>query len=185
MLQIQVSGLVFQPGLGTAGGSSPAGPVFSWAPGTEVAQWTDGAGVHNTDYPTFAATVDFFTLVDVVLDFTGITNLVAHNCPALIHIQANSCYGPLASVDVSNSPALVNLGVTGSGLTSLNVTGCSGLATVYCYSNVLTSLDMSSCPALTYLSCEYNQLGTINLTGCFNLVTFAAFNNPAPVVIGP
>ena len=53
--------------------------------------------------------------------------------------------------------------------TSLDVSGCSALQTLYCYDNQLTSLDVSGCSALWELRCYGNQLTSLDLTDCVNL----------------
>lgn len=66
----------------------------------------------------------------------------------------------------------------GTGLTSLNLSGCTNLAILYCrYNNQLTSLNVSDCTNLTELYCNGNQLTTLNVSGCKNLEILYCFNN--------
>jgi hypothetical protein len=51
-------------------------------------------------------------------------------------------------------------------VSSLNVSGCTGLTELHCGSTQLTSLNVSSCSALEYLNCEWSQLTGLNVSGC-------------------
>ena len=64
-----------------------------------------------------------------------------------------------------------------SRLTSLDVSGCTSLTSLYCSSNQLTSLDVSSCTALTNLSCFSNQLTSLNVSGCTALTELDCWGN--------
>ncbi len=54
-------------------------------------------------------------------------------------------------------------------MTSLNLTGCTALATLTCRSNHLTSLNLSGLNALTELHCGDNTFTSLQLSGLPNL----------------
>lgn len=75
-----------------------------------------------------------------------------------------------------------------SSLTSLNVSNCSKLQTVYCYSTALTGLtitgksnltrlDCHNCTSLKYIYCYNDNLTTLNVTGCTALERLDCYYN--------
>jgi len=62
-------------------------------------------------------------------------------------------------------------------VSSLTLTGCSDLQTLYCYNGILTELDLSGCPNLTHVGCSYNQINSLDLSGCPNLKYLICFMN--------
>jgi hypothetical protein len=176
MIASQVNNQVFSSGA-VVGGSPPV-PAVVWSPGNNFVQWTDGSGVYSTDYPTFVATVDLLTLSSINLTFSAVTHFEAHHCPLLTSIQANSGIGPLVSLDVSDSAALVILGASFTGLSNLNVTGCTALSSLTCTDNhSLTILDLSTCSALTSLNCNACSLTYLDLSGLSALTSVICYGN--------
>jgi len=51
-------------------------------------------------------------------------------------------------------------------ITSLNLSNCKSLSTLYCSANQLTQLDLSDCVALTHLNCTNNQLIRLDFSNC-------------------
>ena len=75
-----------------------------------------------------------------------------------------------------------------SSLTTLNVSNCSKLQTVYCYSTALTGLtitgkpnltrlDCHNCTSLKYIYCYNDNLTTLNVTGCTALERLDCYYN--------
>ena len=65
---------------------------------------------------------------------------------------------------------LTFLSIKKNGLTSLNVSGCVALETLYCnWDGSLTSLNVSGCVALETLDCGGNKLTNLNVSGCVAL----------------
>lgn len=75
-----------------------------------------------------------------------------------------------------------------SSLTSLNVSNCSKLQTVYCYSTALTGLtitgkpnltrlDCHNCTSLKFIYCYNDNLTTLNVTGCTALERLDCYYN--------
>ena len=70
-------------------------------------------------------------------------------------------------------------------LKTLNVSGCSGLLTLYCNGTsssigALTSLNVSGCTALRTLNCAYNKLTSLNVSASTNLVELRCNSNYLP-----
>ncbi|WP_244869680.1 InlB B-repeat-containing protein [Porphyromonas uenonis] len=86
----------------------------------------------------------------------------------------------LTSLDISGCTALTTLYCSYSQLTSLDVSKNTALTTLYCSNNQLTSLDVSNCTTLTSLDCKDNQLASLNASGCTALAesNFKCQNNP-------
>lgn len=69
------------------------------------------------------------------------------------------------SLNLSGMTALTSLVMTGSRITTLNVSGCAALETLECDNNeVLSTLTLTGCASLQSLSCNYNMLGAVNLS---------------------
>ena len=83
----------------------------------------------------------------------------------------------LTSLDLSGCTALATFECYNNQLTSLDVSGCTALTTLFCYRNQLTSLDVSGCTALTWLECYVNQLTSLDLSGCVALTKLKCWVN--------
>jgi|GEM_PF-1439534 type II secretory pathway pseudopilin PulG len=78
------------------------------------------------------------------------------------------------SVDVNGNPsgAITQISCPSNALTSLNVSGCSGLQSLNCDYNPLTSLNLGGCSSLQTLSCQYSHsLTPFDFSGCPSLQT--------------
>jgi Leucine-rich repeat (LRR) protein len=54
-------------------------------------------------------------------------------------------------------------------LTSVDVSGCSNLAVLWCNNNQITSLDLNGCISLQGLYCQQNRLTELDVTGLIGL----------------
>jgi len=70
----------------------------------------------------------------------------------------------LTSLDLSGLTGLQSLDCTNNKLAVLNLTGCTALLQVLCSSNRLTALDLSDCP-LNNVDCRYNYLESVTGIG--------------------
>ena len=87
------------------------------------------------------------------------------------------CSNDLTSLDVSNCVTLDTLFCNDNKLTSIDVSGCTSLQYLLCDNNELTSLDVSGCSSLQLFSCTNNRLTNINLSDCIGLQIFWCDNN--------
>lgn len=94
------------------------------------------------------------------------------------------CYNnPLTTLDVSSNTALTYLdcapvdSYTGTKLTSLNVSGCTNLETLYCYNTNITSLNVNNCTKLKILDCHNTKLTSLQVTHKSNLTNLSARGN--------
>ena len=62
-------------------------------------------------------------------------------------------------------------------LTTLNISGCTGIGTLDCSYNEITSLDVSGCTGLTELTCTKNQLSALTLPSLPSLQKLVCNNN--------
>ena len=83
----------------------------------------------------------------------------------------------LKILDIRNNPNFSGLKCNNCSLTSLSVSGCTGLTTLICNNNQLTSLDVSSLSNLTELKCHYNKLASLNVSNKTKLTTLYANAN--------
>ncbi len=83
----------------------------------------------------------------------------------------------LTSLDVSGCTSLTSLYCSSNQLTSLDVSSCTALTNLSCFSNQLTSLNVSGCTALTKLDCRSNQLTSLDISGCTALTTLDCYSN--------
>ena len=109
----------------------------------------------------------------------ALTTLNVEGCSALKQIYAGSNNFTeltiknlyyLQSVNVSNNPSMTKLDcIHNISLTSLNMTGCTGLKELNCSHNNLTSLDVSWLTNLNDFNCSYNNLTSLDLSGLTKL----------------
>ena len=83
----------------------------------------------------------------------------------------------LKILDIKNNPNFSGLKCNNCSLTSLSVSGCTGLTKLICNNNQLTSLDVSSLSNLTELRCHYNKLASLNVSNKTKLTTLYANSN--------
>ena len=165
---------------------------------------------------------DNLTAITGLADCTALTYLDCEDCaittlpgvnnmPNLQTLWArnNQLTGPfevsnkpnLQSLRVRGNTGLTQLRCTNNALTSLDVTGCTGLDFLFCEVNsslssisgltsctalrffgcdycAFTSLDMTFCPGLESLYCYNNQLTSLNVTGLTALLNLNSKNNP-------
>jgi len=81
------------------------------------------------------------------------------------------------TLDVSGCTALNWLYCYSNQLTALDVSGCTALDAIDCRANQLTALNVSGCIALTDLNCRANQLTALNVSGCTALTGLNCRNN--------
>ena len=92
-------------------------------------------------------------------------------------LHTRSDVNQLTTLDVTGCTALAELYCYNNQLTTLDVTGCTALGNLYCNNNQLTTLDVTGCTALESLSCGFNQLTALNVTGCTALEDLHCYNN--------
>jgi prepilin-type N-terminal cleavage/methylation domain-containing protein len=90
---------------------------------------------------------------------------------------------PLTSINISGCSGLTGqlwwsygANITAQ-LTSLKVAGCSGITALGCDGHNLTSINLSGCTALTAFYCSSNQLTSIDISSCPNLAIFSCDHN--------
>jgi hypothetical protein len=83
----------------------------------------------------------------------------------------------LTSLDVSGLTALAQLFCSTNSLTSLDVSGLTSLNLLACNANSLTSLDVSGLTALTTLNCSTNSLTSLDVSGLTALNGLSCNNN--------
>ena len=107
--------------------------------------WIDTNGTFTNDLATFQATADYATVTSMVFGGTGLlTSLTG----------------------LSGLPTLATLDCNTNALTTLDLTGCGALTSLYCYSCGITgTLDVSPCTALTILYCADNVMLTAGVDG--------------------
>ena len=129
----------------------------AWAPATEQVTWIDTNGTFTNDLATFQATADYATVTSMVFGGTGLlTSLTG----------------------LSGLPTLATLDCNTNALTTLDLTGCGALTSLYCYSCGITgTLDVSPCTALTILDCNTNpNLTGLTLTGLIALGSLSCYS---------
>lgn len=96
-------------------------------------------------------------------------------------LQVLKCdYHELESLDVSHNAALVELYVSGNGMTELNVTNTPKLVRLYAQYNMIASIDLTDKPVLRMLMLGENNLASLDITGCSPsaLLGFTCAMNP-------
>ena len=86
--------------------------------------------------------------------------------------------GMVGAMDLSDCSELTYLYCYSNELTDLDISGCTALQKVYCYRNQLTSLDVTNNTNLTLLACYSNQLSELDLSQNTQLTYLACYSNP-------
>ena len=112
--------------------------------------------------------INAVTQIDVafqwISDLTGIGYFTS-----LQHLKCNNNTS-LTSLDVSGCTGLQSLDCNTTGITSLDVSGFTGLQTLRCYNNSsLASLNVSGCTGLQTLICYNTSITSLDVSGCTSL----------------
>ena len=110
--------------------------------------------------------LSFNTLSVVNINLSGCTNL------KMDFLNGNSFMnGKLETLDVSDCPGVQNMIMFSKvpQLTSVDVSGCTNLQSLYTDGGNLTTLDVSGCTSLQTLNCRNHPLTTLDVSGCINL----------------
>lgn len=122
------------------------------------------------------------------LNSNNLTGVIDQTFPADVSIELECANNQLTYFNVSDCTSLMRLDVSGctalaslycynNQLVSLNVSDCTALKKLSCHKNQLTSLDISKCTALTNLYCYNNQLTTLDISDCTALNVLVCYNN--------
>ena len=133
-------------------------------------------------------------LEDLDCSGNGMTSLEISDCSNLVYLFCgNNSYNSLyindhyrlCQIDVSNCKSLNTLctyrtGSNGPLNSSLNVTGCTALKTIKCYStpNLFSITGLADCTALTYLDCndcKISDLSALNSLSNIETVELSLF----------
>ena len=80
-------------------------------------------------------------------------------------------------VDLRDIDAMTYTEIRTTGITGLDLSGCSALERVYCYENRLTALNVKNCVSLDFLSCYDNDLKELDVSDSLNIkVLWCHFN---------
>ena len=90
------------------------------------------------------------------------------------NIELLSCgYNKLTSLDISRCPELKTLYCWDNQLTKVNVSGNIELKSLECRMNQLSTLDVSNCTALEVLSLSGNPLTALDVSNCTALISLS------------
>jgi len=90
------------------------------------------------------------------------------------NIEWMSCdNNKLTTLDVSRCPELKSLYCSDNELTNVNISGNTGLVNLGCRINQLTTLDVSNCTALESLALSGNPLTVLDVSNCTALVSLS------------
>lgn len=95
-------------------------------------------------------------------------------------LMANNCN--LTSLDVTKCPSIKTLWCAINSLTDLDVTNNIFLEELYCGTNSIVSLDVSKNHTLQVLQCSYNLIDNLYLTNNRNLYNLRCDNNKLTVI---
>jgi hypothetical protein len=123
------------------------------------------------------------------IDLSAITELRAFNCGAnpfdsldlrnqknLFDFYCNVA-PKLSSINIGKKDSLVDIWVSSTIITHIDVSGCSNLKVLACSDNKLKSLNVSKNPLLEYISFKNNELDSIDLSGIKYLTNFECGGN--------
>jgi Leucine-rich repeat (LRR) protein len=93
-------------------------------------------------------------------------------------LKTLQCYANnLTELDVSSCRDLEVLDCVGCALTTLDISGCSGLRELRCSNNRLSSLDVGKCNLLETLDVDGNRLPALDVSNCTRLRTLNCNRN--------
>ena len=130
--------------------------------------------------------IDKNQLTSLDLSANGeITEVQAGNNPSLTSFKGSASLADLSisgsgltSLDLSDSPSLTTLSVSNTkSLVSLDVSGCPKLSELTCNADALTELDLSKNPALAKLSCYRNKMTKLDLTANLKVTKVDCYEN--------
>ncbi|WP_320053818.1 MBG domain-containing protein [uncultured Acetobacteroides sp.] len=156
---------------------SSEGPCFiDWGNGVLVEGVQHSTLSNYNGSATAGSTVKVYAK-DVVELISTATDIRSVDVSASPNLQKLSISGAnIATLDLTGSQNLTSLGCTSSNLKELKVSSPK-LVELSCYANNLKELDISSCTALTTLHCYQNQLQALNLSSNTALKDFNGTNN--------
>lgn len=114
---------------------------------------------------------------------TGITAVDISGCKVIYHIKGYGCSlesfdASLATTQLTDPTRLRYVYVNDNVLTSIDVSGNTGIQRLDCFNNNLTSLDVTGFTTLTYLRFQNNAVtGSLDVSGNLNLEKLGAYGN--------
>ncbi len=114
------------------------------------------------------------------LDYLNVGfNPFSMNLNQLTNLQGLDCSGTgISTLDVSGLVNLNTLRCTNNNLSSLSINNLTNLTTLACFTNTLTTLDVSALTNLTHFECYANQITTLDVSNLINLTYFDCAFNP-------
>ena len=140
-------------------------PAGNWYLGFVINCSNDTSATNNTTVFSSRLTVNEYVPHDVAClrsfleqtDSNGVKNGKKIN--SSYDANDTSTWTGVTWTEIGGEQRVIALEWDGKSLVgSLDVSGCTALTMLYCYSNQLEELDVSGCTALTYLYCYSNQL---------------------------
>ncbi|MDR1223700.1 MAG: hypothetical protein LBL07_12615 [Tannerella sp.] len=107
------------------------------------------------------------------------SKLEIENCPGLRKVFYSSCN--LTDINIRNCQNLDSLNISRNELASFQYDGKS-LTYLNCAANGLTSLDISGNTGLKNLYCNDNAISSLTMDGCYNIETLNCANNRIQVL---
>ena len=112
--------------------------------------------------------------------FGNISTLNISDCVRLIEIYINYISAPdiaLSSLDLTNQPLLINLNISNSNITTLDLSANQNLESVFVQGNQLQSINFGNLLYVRTLYCEDNQITSLDLNNFQNLNVLSCSNN--------
>jgi len=156
---------------------------------------------NNSNLETLDIT-DCTSLNDIQVSYKGFYSFKFSGCTMLNKIALYDT--ALTSLDISNFPNLVDLGISGSknftsitfsnvpllkkvtilntSISSLDLKPAKNLENLVCDKNLLTSLDIQGLTNLTELSCQYNKLTALDISEFKKIKNLYLANNQISTV---
>lgn len=116
----------------------------------------------NPNVTSLKGTEYFTNLETLFARHSKITTVDVRKNKKLTYLDVKGCE-KLTSITLGCQKNLENLQCDNCSLTSLDVTGCPELNTLFCYANQIKSLDLSRNKKLSILRCMGNQLDSLSL----------------------
>ena len=117
-----------------------------------------------TDLSAVQSMTSIITFLARNNQLSGEFNLKNKSQLVIVRLNGNS---GLTRINCINNPLLLNL----------DVSSCTGLTILSCFSNALTSLNLNGCSSLNEISCRENRLEHLSFEGCTSLKKVYCYKN--------
>ncbi|HEX9979681.1 MAG TPA: T9SS type A sorting domain-containing protein [Flavobacterium sp.] len=120
------------------------------------------------------------SLINININSSDLSSLNFAGCTSLtgIYLESVASIAPLSSIDVSGMSGLTTLLLINMDISEVDLTGCTGLLNLFLGLGDLETIDLSATPNLAHLMIRDTQIQNIDVSGLFGLQSLQITGNP-------